>query len=173
MFHRETAIVCENGHVIAYDPIPESDGGPPQPKFCKLCAAAAINQCANCQMPVSGAQKSPDDDPKIHAALRRKTYVPPAYCDFCGVPFEWTERRLVAAEELADIIEGLHNGERSLLKGCFPDLLGDTPRAAGAAVRLAQLCRKSGEVAITGFREILVGVISNTASEVLKKSLGW
>lgn len=160
MFHRATAVVCENGHVIARDPILESDGGPPQPKYCKVCGAAAITQCATCNTPISGAQKTLDDDPKIHAALRRKVYAPPAYCDACGTSFEWTARSLAAAEELADIIEGLDDNDRLILKNCFPDLIGDTPRAAAAAVQLARLCRKSGEVAIAGFREILVLAIS-------------
>ncbi len=73
----------------------------------------------------------------------------------------------MAARDLADSLQ-LSDQEKKALKKSIVDVVENTPQATVAASRFKQLVTKGGQWAADGFREILVGVISDVA----KKQMG-
>ncbi len=158
----DVAQICITGHVVndAARASPEHNQ-----KFCIRCGAETMEVCRGCNAPIRGRYHN--------VRVLMLTTPAPIFCHECGKPYPWTECRLRDADELADIVEGLEDAERNSLKSCFPDLIRDTPKATAAAVTMTKLCKKSGEVAVLGFKQIFVDVVSKTAATVLKQGLGW
>lgn len=153
----DTAQVCLNGHVTnsMARTLPVSNQ-----EHCNECGEKTIMACPECQTPVRGEYCAP-------GVFAISDYTPPAFCHSCGKPLPWTQRRLDAARELADELEGLNEEEREKLKGSLDDLLRDTPKTPVAEARFKRLMKKAGQEAYNGMRAILVDVVS----EVVKKSL--
>jgi hypothetical protein len=150
----DEALICTNGHVInsAARTLPVHSAG-----FCSKCGAQAVEKCARCDTKIRGYYS--------HAGLLH--YHAPAYCHTCGTAYPWTETRLQAARDLVLETEGLTEDERRALERSLDDLVKDTPRSVLAVTRFKTLMTKAGATVATGFRDILVDIVSET----VKKSL--
>ena len=92
---------------------------------------------------------------------------PPAFCHQCGTSYPWKKVAVDAAKALADELDCLSVDEQEALKQSLDDLVSSTPRTEVAVVRVKKLLKKAGTEGYSAFREILIGVLSETA----KKSL--
>ena len=153
----DVAQICREGHVIntmARD-YPESNEA-----FCSKCGSATVSECEGCHAPIRGHYHVPGVLGGFH-------YDRPSYCHACGAAYPWTTSALAAAADLADEIGGLSGDEREQLKATFPDLLRDTARTQGAALRFRRLVAKAGKGAADAFRSVLVEVVAEGAKKAL------
>ena len=154
----DTAQICTNGHVInpCSGSEPESNT-----KFCDKCGAPTITNCPNCNTTINGYHHTPGfADIGYH-------YIPPSFCPSCGEPYPWTEAKLKAAKELADLLEDLRPEERELLKKSFDDIVRDTPQTAVAATQFKRLAAKVGKTVAEELRKLVVDIASETAKKIL------
>jgi len=97
-------------------------------------------------------------------------YTPPSFCPDCGKPYPWTEAKLKAARELTDLLEGLSQEEREILKKSFGDIVRDTPQTKVAAAQFKRLAAKVGKIAAEQLRELVVDIASETAKKIILES---
>jgi hypothetical protein len=129
------------------------DGAPKRlPAFCATCGASNTSACQHCQAPIEVEYPGGT----------------PGYCGGCGKPFPWTEAALSAAKEYADELDQLSPEEKTVLKGTFDDLTGDTARTPLAASRFKKLMIKVGPVAGGALQKI----VETLASEAAKRMMG-
>ena len=153
----DIAQICLNGHVTnSIAQARPSDNK----KFCSQCGEPTTTTCQSCQHSIPGALYSPQ--------MGKFSYSAPAYCIECGEPYPWTKRRLTAAKELAQEMEGLTAEERDLLTKSLDDLIRDTSHTPVAATRFKKLMAKVGG----GAGKALYDVVVDIASETAKKAMG-
>jgi hypothetical protein len=68
---------------------------------------------------------------------------------------------------MAEEVEGLTKEERQSLRASLDDLVRDSPHTTVAATRFKRIAGKAGKGAADAFKEILIGVISETAKKVI------
>jgi len=149
--------VCRNGHKIT-----ESLRSNPElgKQHCPACGAATISKCEKCQAEIQGHYH-------VRGVLGLHNKKVPAFCGSCGSPYPWTETRLKAAQELAEELDGLTKEEKQTLTASLDDLVRESPRTTPAATRFKRIAGKAGKGAADAFKEILIGVISETAKKVI------
>ena len=91
----------------------------------------------------------------------------PTFCEHCGKPFPWTEKTLVAVDELTAELEGLSPDERGILKSSIHDIIQQNPHQSVAELHIKKLSQKIGA---EGAR-LLRNLLQNYASGHLLKSL--
>ncbi|HWK65382.1 MAG TPA: DUF2321 domain-containing protein [Rhizobiaceae bacterium] len=154
-YRYSNAQICNNGHLITSD-IEDGSGA----NFCSNCGAATVVRCAHCS---AGIRGDADDD-----GFTLSMGPVPAFCHYCGKPYEWTLRQVQAAKDLADEIEDMDEAEREKAKASFIDLASDTPQTAVAATRVKKLIAKAGPIIGNAIREIVVSI----ATDAAKKTIG-
>ena len=153
----EVAQVCLSGHTVNEN----ADGNPEFSKdFCTKCGAATITACPGCGSSIPGWWH-------LGGYITVDGNYVSAFCHRCGKPYPWTEAKLEAAKEFADMMEGLSDEEREKLKQSLPDLIADTPRTALAATRWKTYLAKTAQVVADGFKEVMYSV----AVEAAKKGI--
>jgi hypothetical protein len=153
----DIAQICREGHVVntmARD-YPESNEA-----FCAKCGSATVTACDGCQAAIRGYYHVP-------GVLGGFAFDRPSYCQACGAPYPWTTSALAAAADLADEADGLSAQERDELKATFPDLVRDTARTQGAALRFRRLAAKGGKGAADALRSVLIEVVAEGAKKAL------
>lgn len=162
MSYYHTALICENGHLLASSL--EYAGAKDAP-HCERCGARTLSACANCNAPIRGGYAH-------HTQLYGTSYVArydaPKFCHECGKPYPWTASAVMAWREMAEESEGLDESEKRRLAASIDDLVCDTPRTQLAVQRLKQLAPKLGVTVWGGMKEVLVSV----ATEAARKGLG-
>ncbi|MBP0725947.1 DUF2321 domain-containing protein [Bacillus sp. RG28] len=153
-----TAQICLNGHNITarYENRDSRSA-----EYCSDCGAKTITECTSCKSDIRGFYNVPGV-----AVLGRK-YIVPGYCHNCGQAYPWTEAALIAAKELAEEVENLTPREREILSQSIDDIVSNGPRTVVATTRFKNLASKFVPSIATGFKDILVDVVS----ESVKKSL--
>lgn len=149
--------VCLNGHRITTTLRSSPQHGK---QHCSKCGTPTLSQCQHCQADIRGSYR------QRHARVVHLPNVP-AFCHACGKPYPWTDTRLDAAQELAEELEGLTEDEKKTLKASLDDLVRDTTRTPLAATRFKRLATKAGKGAAEAFKDILIGVISETAKKLI------
>jgi hypothetical protein len=104
----DVALVCLNGHIVndRFVASPQFNK-----KFCDKCGEATIAACPACNKPIQGDYIDPS-----YTVVGMGQVPAPGFCQHCGKPFPWTDRKLAAAKEMADELEGLSPDEREKLK---------------------------------------------------------
>jgi len=153
----ETAQVCLNGHVITmqYESSIEF-----RSKHCGYCGESTIVECSNCNTKIRGHYHVP-------GIIGFYTEAVSSYCHECGKAYPWTEAKIEAARELTEELEELTEEERELLKKSLDDLVKDNPRTVVATSRFKRLVSKATPEIATGFKDILVDVVSETAKKAI------
>jgi len=151
----DTAQICLNGHAInsAVRMTPEFSE-----KFCKNCGERTIQTCPECQTEIRG---------HYVGSLSTAAYIPPRFCHNCGKPYPWTSRKLEAAKTYAQDLQTLTPEERVQLAISLDDLVKDTPMAQVSAGRFKRLIAKAGGDAPGFFKEILVGIVSESIKKLI------
>ncbi len=149
------AQVCLNGHLITEmaDSYPEDTED-----RCHKCGAETITECPTCKTIIRGRQHN--------SGVIGFRFPIPAHRRKCGKPYPWTEAKIRAAKELAQLVEGSPE-EKKLLEASIDELVRDTPGATVAAVRFKSMVSKAGKSVVDAFRDILVDVLS----EAVKKTI--
>ncbi len=153
----DVAQICLNGHVInsSTKSYPNSNQ-----KHCDKCGQPTITTCNKCNAPIRGYYNFP-------GVISFDNFVAPSFCHECGSPFSWAEERIKAAKELAEEMEMLNEDEQELLKKSLDDLIKEGPRTTIATTRFKKLVSKAGPEFASGFKEILIGIVSETAKKAL------
>jgi hypothetical protein len=89
-----------------------------------------------------------------------------AYCGDCGATFPWTSRAIEASKELA-IVLNIQENDRNELPELIENLVRQTPRTSVAAIKLRALLQKTGPLAMEGFKQILIGVVTEGAKKLV------
>ncbi len=149
-------MACLNGHKIAGDA-----GGAPEFRegFCSTCGERAITQCPVCKENIRGC---------CQGGGLGLSWTLSAYCHACGKPYPWTQRRAEAIQEMLDELDGLTDEDREKLKKSIPDIIADTPKSETAALRFKKAITKVGQAG----GKMLMDVLTNVATEAVKKSMG-
>ncbi|MFC4797756.1 DUF2321 domain-containing protein [Neobacillus sp. GCM10023253] len=153
----DTAQVCLNGHVFNSTSIKFPK---PNQNFCGACGADIISKCAECGEEIRGKLHTPG----VTVVGR---WNPPSYCHHCGKPFPWIAEKLNAAKELAELLDNLTPEEQEQLKMSLDDLIKDGPRTVVAQTRFKRILSKAGPEIATGFKDILVDVVSETVKKAI------
>lgn len=150
--------VCVNGHAInAFaDESPESNAD-----HCPTCGAETITGCPACKAPIRGHYSVP-------GVLSLLSWSPSAHCYACGKPYPWTAKRAEALEEVIRELDELPPADRERLQKDVPDIIAETPRSQAAVLRLKKAFGRIGE----GAAKVLTDVLTNVATEAVKKGLG-
>ncbi len=170
----DASLVCLNGHMIINRTrsLPESNKN-----FCPDCGEPTISSCPHCDADIPGAIpktrqlyaiSTSQQKPPTKLVWPEDPSIPTAYCHNCGKAYPWTEKKIQAAEEMIDLLEDVSDDEKSKLKSDIPDIMHDSPRSEVAGLRFKTVCGK-----LTGMaRDVFVNVVSDIASETIKKSMG-
>ena len=171
----DTAQICTNGHVINSCTVmfPEHNR-----KFCDRCGVPTITKCQNCNAPINGFyHEGTADEFDIERMIEEIVNPPPnithdyttvrSFCPDCCKPYPWTEAKLKAAKELADLLEELKPEKRELPKKSFDDIMLDTPQTMVAATQFKRLVAKVGKIAAEQLRELVVDIASETAKKII------
>lgn len=147
------AQICENGHVVNawIDNYPGLEQA-----FCSICGSKTLRTCPKCGQPIRGIDRyamSPD-------------YSRPAYCPDCGSALPWTVSAIEAVKELAARTE-MEAMDRTELPDLIENLVRQTPRTPLAALRMKGLLDKVGPLAAEGFKQILIGVVTEGAKRMV------
>ncbi|MGO4685804.1 DUF2321 domain-containing protein [Hyphomicrobium sp. 2TAF46] len=152
------AQVCLNGHV----PTSSADRHPElRETFCSHCGDATTMNCIKCNTPIRG-----DYDVEGVFSIGDH-YRPPAFCHNCGNAFPWTERKISSAVELIEAAGTLSGEEIQQFKADLTELTKDSPKTLVASVRFKKVMGKVGNSIVSGVREIIVDVLSDTAKKAV------
>lgn len=153
----EVAQICLNGHMITarYNSSPEQSA-----KYCDSCGEKNIISCENCHTHIRGSYVVP-------GVLGAFGYAIPSYCHECGKSYPWTQQKLEAAKELAEELSELSEEEKESLKKSLDDLVKDGPKTVVATTRFKRLVSKTGPEIATGFKDILVDVVSESVKKAV------
>lgn len=153
------AQVCINGHAIneSADVYPQHNQD-----FCDKCGASTITTCQYCNTPIRG-------DYFLPGVIGFDAYTPPRFCHKCGKGYPWTEAKLTAAEELADMIENLTEGERSELKQSIQNIVRDTPQTLVAAVKFQRIMAKAGPDMKAAVWDTIADMADNKAKQIINR----
>jgi hypothetical protein len=157
----DLAMICLNGHVAnpASRQYPE-----PDKQFCKHCGERLIERCGHCGAEIKGIYVNINP---FYNRLSAESYRPPSFCESCGKPYPWIERRLQAAKELIDQEQRLAPDEKAALETDIQDVTHDVPRTQAAAIRIKNVLAKVPGALGSALRDIIV----NFASEAAKKTI--
>ena len=149
-------MACLNGHKICGD----AEGSPEfSEAFCSKCGAPTITACPSCEAKIRGFYRG---------EVSIIGWDLPLHCHKCGKPYPWTERKAEALQEMIDELDGLSDEERERLKKSIPDIIADTPKSETAALRFKKAVAKVGQAG----GKMLIDVLTNVATEAVKKSMG-
>ena len=126
--------------------------------YCPDCGAQTVNSCPKCNHAIRGSSTE-----VLHFG-----YTPPKYCENCGEPYPWTAQAIEAGQELAEVLDGLTDTEKSELTKNIADLASDTPKTPLASARVKRILAKLGADAY----QVAIKVVTDVATESAKKQLG-
>lgn len=152
----DVAQICINGHVI--NSMSQSYPVHNQ-KFCDKCGERTISECPKCKTPIRGYYLA------TAIVVIGSDYSRPSFCHNCGQPYPWTEKKLQAAQELAQELHKLSEEEKDLLKKSLDDIIRDTSQTPVAVARFKRLVAKAGVEAAQAFKDILVDIVSETVKK--------
>jgi len=173
----DTAQICNNGHVVNWMSVSKPEYNR---SFCDKCGAQTITNCQYCNAMIKGYYHTIEWTKKdvIKAFQEAINPLPetipynlgltlPSFCSECGKPYPWTEAKLKAAKELADLLEELSPEEREILKKSFDDIVRDTPQTPVAATQFERIAAKLGKAATEQLRKLVVDIASETAKKII------
>jgi len=84
------------------------------------------------------------------------------FCDKCGDPYPWAEKKINAAKEYVDFMEELSEEEKEDLKRNIDDIIFDIPRTKLASQKVKYYLSKTGKGMTVGLKNILIDFASET-----------
>lgn len=153
----DVALICKNGHLINsyYRKYPEDNSA-----FCPQCGASTVHECPHCQKEIKG--RNTGECSYIF------DYHIPAYCEFCGHPYPWTESALQNAKSLIFEEEELSESLKNSVIESLPDIITETPGTNLAVVRIKRCLASAGKFTADAVRQFVI----DFGCELAKKSLG-
>ena len=153
----DIAQICISGHVITSS---LESNREKSKEYCSKCGEHTISSCQNCNTIIRG-------DYYIEDICIPGSFRLPDFCHKCGKPYPWTQAKLEAAQEFADMLEELSSEEREILKKSLDDIVSDTPQTPVAANKVKMLAAKLGKAAAKQLRELVVDIASETAKKII------
>lgn len=153
----DVALICENGHLInSYHHKYAEDNS----SYCSICGAPTICKCRSCSKEIKGHS--------IGEFSYLSDYNIPAYCEYCGKPFPWTESALTSAQLIIQEEEDLSDLSKNALIDSLPDIIIETPKTNLAVVRIKKALTSAGKFTSDALRQFVI----DFGCELAKKSLG-
>lgn len=157
--YTDNALICKNGHVV-------NDSMKTNPKYnskyCENCGAETISACTNCNTPITGKEY-------IENYIDCSEMSAPKYCKHCGNPYPWTEAKILAVNELVDLMDELNDKEKQDLKETTEIISTDNPRTQVGVLKIKKYLAKAGSTFGSAVQKILVDVASETAIKMMKE----
>lgn len=155
---RDTALICENGHVInsTMNENPEFNK-----KYCPECGVKTISECPKCNKKIQGEMHYED-------VIGGFGYTLPKYCHECGEPYPWTKSKLSVLNEMIELFDGLTTEEKEEMKESSKDISSDNPRTELGVLKIKKLTKQAGKGAWSLLENIIVQVASETAIKAMK-----
>lgn len=156
MGHYDTAQICLNGHVINanFNEFPTENAA-----HCSKCGESTITQCPSCKTEIRGSHYV-EGVAGFWGKLRA-----PACCHKCGKTYPWTEKRILAAKQLADEYDELSSDDKEKLKGSLDDLFRESAMTEVAGFLFKKIMKKVRKESYEGMKNIFTDI----ASEAVKK----
>jgi hypothetical protein len=153
---QDTALVCLNGHLVngGYVSYPTLNT-----KHCEKCGELNITTCPECGQIIRG-------DIQYENVLAGGMEAPPSFCHNCGKPYEWTRRKIAAAQELIALTE-LSPEQKADFGKSVEQITADTPQSKAAAHKIKLYLGKAGRELAQGIRDIVVDI----GAEAVKKTI--
>lgn len=152
-----TMLVCENGHVITdvLEDLPYTD------KFCSMCGARTISRCPSCGVKIRGAE--------LFSAVETDGHFPPPqrYCPECGAPMPWTQSKMEAMKELAELDDGLSDGDKVQFMESATVTLSENPKTKVSAFKVKKILGKMGKETASAIRDLLVDMVAESAKRII------
>ncbi len=152
----DQAQICVNGHIIndTFLNHPEHNA-----KFCTRCGEPTITNCPSCKIEIQGDYYS-------ESIGYYNSFTLPLFCHECGKPYPWTEKKIKAAQELAQELD-ISSEEKFILTETIPEIVSDSPKTIVAATKFKKIISKVGTQFRSAFRDILVDLVSETAKKMI------
>ena len=159
--------VCESGHQITdcYINRPEQRN-----KFCQECGASTIIDCPTCDEKIQGARIEVRQSflDARSGRSRNISVIPadvPRYCQNCGAPFPWTQRKITAVIQNLVEFGDLNEEEKKTIEQDVENIAKDVPEAELSARRIKRIWERGKSV---GY-EVIMEFASRTAAKILKE----
>lgn len=152
---RYSMLVCENGHVITdmLEDLSYND------KFCSICGARTISRCPSCDTRIRGAQSG--------VIVVGYVTPPPQYCPECGAPMPWTQSKMEAMKELAELDDGLSDGDKVQFMKSATATLSENPKTKVSAFNVKKILGKMGKETASAIRDLLVDMVAESAKRII------
>lgn len=156
--HYDAALICENGHLITSQmkSKPEDIAN-----FCAKCGAKSISKCPSCEKPIDGYFHGADDGFFIEFSHDMDGI--PNFCQHCGKPYPWMEKKLKAFEELTELMEELSKEERKDLYQSVMDVSSDNPRNQLGALKIKKVGMKVSKEIWNVAKDIIIQIGTEAA----------
>jgi hypothetical protein len=160
MGYYDVAQICLNGHVINSKArkYPEDNKD-----YCPKCGEKTITNCPKCGKDIRGAYCA-EDAIFVPSSL---IYVPPKYCEHCGTPFPWTERKIKKARELLKSLDELPIKDRELFENLLPQLIREESGFEIAAYHTKTLIQKLKPNTADFVKTILSDILSESVKKLI------
>jgi hypothetical protein len=129
-------------------------------RHCPECGEKTVTNCTHCNSDIRGYHDIP-------GVIGFFNYTAPNYCENCGQPFPWTERKTHAARELIALADTLNDEEMWDLQRSITDLIKGGPEAVVAQAKYKKYIAKAGSEIAKGLRDILVDMVSETVKKAI------
>ena len=155
----DVALICENGHVIneSMKMMPDLNS-----EYCIECGKGTISACPSCKKEIEGTKYLEG----VTGGFKMKF---PSYCKHCGQPYPWTQQKLIALEEVIELMDELNESDKKNLKESAEIISTDNPRTQVGILKikkvLGKVTKNMGDVALNIIKE----VASETALKYMKQ----
>lgn len=151
----DVAQICPNGHLANFwsRKYPQANQ-----EYCSKCGEKTLVACPDCSRPIRG---------KHHDDWANMDFTVPAFCQYCGRSFPWTERKAHAALELFTEDAGPTPEQAKEFEESLQEVVRDTPRTPVAAGRIGRALKKVTAPVGNAIRDILVDIVSETAKKTI------
>lgn len=156
----EKALICLNGHIRVSSYYTEDNI---LEKYCIECGERLISKCQNCSEYIQG-ENNPYD-----FSENQSFYTKPKYCHLCGEPYPWTEKKIKAAIELAELESIINEQDKEEFKQDVYELAKNSPQSQVSAKRLSIILSKVADSpAVQAIRNLFVDISSKAIAEYFK-----
>lgn len=169
------AQACTRGHVITIDYDHETFK---RMNFCSICSAPTITKCPTCNHSIRGGlcedtiEYCMDDyeryntEEEHHCYSSEYDYHLPSYCEKCGHPFPWTERKIsYIKDELSR--SGIEDEQIRDLIQLLPDLITENMNTQYAVKRFQKIVGHLKRNMADYVKEIFVEVMAEGAKRMI------
>jgi len=165
---RDTALICEKGHIIT-DGIRYNSNL--VVKYCTRCGSKTHSKCPNCNEDIKGSvyyddRFEPANPLPVHGKMLETL---PYYCDNCANPYPWTVYIKKLFHEYAILIED--RNDRDSFSEYIDDLIIDSPRTSYATHQTKTILSRISDSSLAkNIRSLIIEFGAKFTAEYLRNN---